>query len=107
MSLGRIPLARKAVQFTQALGLVIAVATGGGAWADDQAGGVPAVGLALPPIPNPNAEAKTPAEMKAYTETLPGTEVTFDMVAIPGASSNWGAPRARRAATPTKARSSN
>ena len=57
MSLGRIPLARKAVQLTQALGLVIAVATGGGAWADDQAGGVPAVGLALPPVPNPAAEA--------------------------------------------------
>jgi len=100
MSLGRIPLARKAVQFTQALGLVIAVATGGGAWADDQAGGVPAVGLALPPIPNPNAEAKTPAEMKAYTETLPGTEVTFDMVAIPGGEFELGSPESETGRNP-------
>ncbi|MFM8217510.1 MAG: hypothetical protein ACKOJF_01155, partial [Planctomycetaceae bacterium] len=79
-------MARKVVQIAQALGLVIAVVTGAGAAAraDDQSKGVPAVGLTLPPVPNPSAEAKTQAEMKAYTETLPGTEVTFDMVAIPG-----------------------
>ena len=100
MSLGRIPLARKAVQLTQALGLVIAVATGGGAWADDQAGGVPAVGLALPPVPNPAAEAKTAAEMKAYTETLPGTEVTFDMVAIPGGEFELGSPESETGRNP-------
>lgn len=32
------------------------------------------------------------SELKAYTETIPGTEVTFDMVAIPGGTFTMGSP---------------
>ena len=42
------------------------------------------VSVAPPVVPNPEAEAKTPAEMKPYTEKITGTEVTFDLVPIPG-----------------------
>lgn len=38
----------------------------------------------LKEIDTPNAAAKTEADMKEYTETLPGTEITFDMVPIKG-----------------------
>ncbi len=35
----------------------------------------------------PNADAKTAAEMKPYTDVIANTEVVFDMVPIPAASS--------------------
>ena len=40
----------------------------------------------------PNAEAKTEKEMKPYTEVISGTEITFDMVPIPGGTFVMGSP---------------
>src|SRR5262249_1956437 len=34
----------------------------------------------------------TAASMKAYTQTIPGTEVTFDLVPIPGGAFEMGSP---------------
>ena len=50
------------------------------------------VSVAPPVVPNPQAEAKTAAEMKVYTEKITGTEVTFDMVPIPGGEYLMGSP---------------
>jgi len=47
---------------------------------------------APPVVAIPEAEAKTAAEMKPYTEKLTGTEVTFDMVPIPGGEYVMGSP---------------
>ncbi len=41
---------------------------------------------------NPAAEAKTAKEMKGYKEAIPGTEVSFDLVAIPGGEFLLGSP---------------
>ena len=38
----------------------------------------------LPQVAVPNASAAAEADMKAYTETIPGTDVKFDMVPIKG-----------------------
>jgi len=43
-------------------------------------------------VPNPAAEAKTQADMKKYTEALAGTDVSFDMVPIPGGEYLMGSP---------------
>jgi formylglycine-generating enzyme required for sulfatase activity len=43
-------------------------------------------------VPNPDAQAKTQAEMKKYTESLAGTDVSFDMVPIPGGEFVMGSP---------------
>jgi len=43
-------------------------------------------------VPNPNAEAKTHADMKKYTEALAGADVSFDMVPIPGGEYLMGSP---------------
>ena len=43
--------------------------------------------LAAPQEPPPSA-----ASMKAYTETIPGTDIKFDMVPIPGGTFEMGAP---------------
>ncbi len=40
----------------------------------------------------PAARAASPAEMKRYTEQIPGTGVTFDMVPIPGGRFRMGSP---------------
>lgn len=45
-----------------------------------------------PAVVNPAAEAKSQAEMKKYTEVIVGTEVTFDMVPIPGGEFLMGSP---------------
>ena len=37
-------------------------------------------------------EAVRPAEMKAYVETIPGTDLKFDMVPIPGGTFVMGSP---------------
>ena len=39
-----------------------------------------------------NADAKTPAEMKPYTDVVANTDVTFDMVPIPGGKFVMGSP---------------
>lgn len=54
--------------------------------ADAPAGKLPAA------VPNPNAEAKTAADMKKYTEVLAGADVSFDMVPIPGGEYLMGSP---------------
>ena len=41
--------------------------------------------------PVADADAKTEADMKAYTEQITGTDVTFDMVPIPGGTFLMGA----------------
>jgi formylglycine-generating enzyme required for sulfatase activity len=71
------------------------------AWAADQAPApngepemtdLPAVKWLPKPFPVPNADAKTEAEMKDYAETLPSTDVKFDMVAIKGGTFKMGSP---------------
>ena len=52
---------------------------------------VPAI-AAPAAVPNPDAQAKTQADMKKYTETLGGTDVAFDMVPIPGGEYMMGSP---------------
>jgi formylglycine-generating enzyme required for sulfatase activity len=47
---------------------------------------------APPVVDVPNAKAASDAEMKKYTEVLTGTEVTFDMVPIPGGEFEMGSP---------------
>ncbi|MEN6498751.1 MAG: formylglycine-generating enzyme family protein [Thermoguttaceae bacterium] len=44
------------------------------------------------PAPAENADAKTEAEMKAYTEALPGTDLKFGMAPIPGGKFLMGSP---------------
>ena len=53
---------------------------------------LPAVKWMPKPFPVPNAEAKTEAEMKDYAETLPSTDVKFDMVPIKGGKFKMGSP---------------
>jgi formylglycine-generating enzyme required for sulfatase activity len=48
--------------------------------------------LPQPPPGNPAAEAKNQKGMKAYTEKIPGTDVSFGMVPIPGGSLKMGSP---------------
>ncbi len=47
---------------------------------------------AIIPSANPDAEAKTSAEMKKYSETLVGADVSFDMLPIPGGEFMMGSP---------------
>ena len=42
--------------------------------------------------PVPDASAATEAEMKPYTEEIPGTGLKFDMVPIPGGTFLMGSP---------------
>ncbi len=44
------------------------------------------------PTENPDSVAETEAEMKPYTETIPATDATFDMVPIPGGKFTMGSP---------------
>ena len=44
------------------------------------------------PIPNPEAEAAEPSDMKPYTEPIPQTDVKFDMAPIPGGKFMMGSP---------------
>jgi formylglycine-generating enzyme required for sulfatase activity len=52
-----------------------------------------AVGLALS-LGALGRAADPPPEMKPYTETIPGTSVTFDMVPLPGGTFRMGSPAA-------------
>jgi formylglycine-generating enzyme required for sulfatase activity len=53
-----------------------------------------AVARAAPAEPpqNPETEAKAEQEMKPYTQQIPGTEVKFEMVPIPGGVFTMGSP---------------
>jgi formylglycine-generating enzyme required for sulfatase activity len=56
---------------------------------------------AAPPVVEiPEAAAKTAADMKPYTEKLTGTEITFDMVPIPGGEFVMGSPDAEAGRNP-------
>jgi len=44
------------------------------------------------PLPLADSEAATEEEMKPYTETIPGTEVTFRMIPIRGGTFTMGSP---------------
>ncbi|MCL2005689.1 MAG: formylglycine-generating enzyme family protein [Planctomycetaceae bacterium] len=44
------------------------------------------------PAPLPDSVAATEAEMKSYTETIPGTNITFTMVPIKGGKFTMGSP---------------
>ncbi|MBN1853300.1 MAG: SUMF1/EgtB/PvdO family nonheme iron enzyme, partial [Pirellulales bacterium] len=46
----------------------------------------------LDPVKIPESEAKTEAEMKKYNEKIPGTDVAFDMLPIPGGVFQMGSP---------------
>jgi formylglycine-generating enzyme required for sulfatase activity len=46
------------------------------------------------------AEAKTEKEMKAYTQKISGTDVTFDMVPIPGGEFLMGSPESEKKRKP-------
>ncbi|HBO42777.1 MAG TPA: sulfatase-modifying factor protein [Planctomycetaceae bacterium] len=53
---------------------------------------VPAVKWLPSPRPVKDVDAKESADMKPYTEEIVGTEVTFDMVPIPGGQFTMGSP---------------
>ncbi len=69
------------------LGLSLAVLSLGGSL---PAGERP--GDKLPPVPVPNAVAKTPEEMKPYTEVIPGTNIKFEMIPVRGGKFLMGSP---------------
>lgn len=50
------------------------------------------VATAPPAVPAANSDAKTEKEMKRYTEALVGTDVTFEMLPIPGGEFQMGSP---------------
>ena len=52
----------------------------------------PAVEWMLEPYPVEGADAADADSMEDYTEVIPGTEVTFEMVAIPGGTFVMGSP---------------
>jgi formylglycine-generating enzyme required for sulfatase activity len=52
------------------------------------------------PLPIPNADAQTQAEMKPYTEVISGTNVTFDMVPIRGGRFLQGSPETEESRRP-------
>jgi formylglycine-generating enzyme required for sulfatase activity len=52
----------------------------------------PTVNWLPKPVANPTAEAKDQAEMKPYTEAVPGTDVKFEMKPIPGGTFTMGSP---------------
>ena len=53
---------------------------------------IPAPAWMLPPWPNPDSKADTPAEMKPYVEKIPGTNVSFVMIPVPGGRFRMGSP---------------
>jgi len=48
--------------------------------------------IKAPAVEVPNADAKTPEEMKPYAEVIVNGDVTFDMVPIPGGKFTMGSP---------------
>jgi len=52
-----------------------------------------------------NLREKAPADMKAYTNNIPGTAVTYSMMPIPAGEFLMGSPEAEKGRKPTKARS--
>jgi formylglycine-generating enzyme required for sulfatase activity len=46
----------------------------------------------VPPVPNPDSEADSAEAMKKYRELIPGTDVSFEMLPIPGGTFVMGSP---------------
>jgi formylglycine-generating enzyme required for sulfatase activity len=64
-----------------------------------------AFGLTSNPQGAPTSQAaedqvKTPADLKTYTETIPGSKVMFDMMPIPGGTYTMGSPSAETGRSP-------
>ena len=54
-----------------------------------------------PPVaPNPDAEAHSAAEMKRYVERIPGSDVSFAMLPIPGGRFTLGSPAGEKERKP-------
>jgi len=51
-----------------------------------------------PALAAPDSAAETAADMKRYRDTIAGTEVSFDMLPIPGGTFEMGAPRGEQGA---------
>ncbi len=93
-------MSRKGWRGWLTLGFVIGSLVVAYAWAgaEEAASGKPDPALEpvikwLPePYPVPDADAKTEAEMKPYTEVIVGTDIKFDMVPIPGGRFIMGSP---------------
>lgn len=92
--------------FVIALVVGIGVLIGSSSWAEQGAAGKvdPAeefVTKWLPePYPVPNADAKTEADMKPYTEVIVGTDIKFDMLPIPGGKFIMGSPESEEGRKP-------
>ena len=56
--------------------------------------------IANDPTKVPGATAATAAEMKPYTDIIPGTQATFDMVPIPGGTFLMGSPESEEGRKP-------
>ncbi len=97
MCIGRLVRTRRAVVVSAAACVAIAtwLAFAPGAPAQDAAADptlAPPVEWMLEPVEAGDSAATTPEEMKPYTETIPGTDVTFEMVPIPGGTFVIGSP---------------
>ena len=64
----------------QAIGVCVLAAAGAAAW------------LTAGPAAGPARAANAPAKIESYKEAIPGSEVSFDMVAIPGGTFEMGSP---------------
>jgi formylglycine-generating enzyme required for sulfatase activity len=60
----------------------------------------PTVKWLPPPVPAPNADARTETEMKPYTETIGLEKVKFDMVPIRGGKFRMGSPASEKGRKP-------
>ena len=79
------------IGWTVVVAAMVAWAFSGSAWAaEPEISDIPAVKWMLKPRPAPNADAKSEAEMKAYTEDLGAADVKFDMVPIKGGKFKYG-----------------
>jgi formylglycine-generating enzyme required for sulfatase activity len=58
--------------------------------------GLLGVGLAVVLRPPEEARARAPLPLRCYTETIPGTKVTFEMVPIPGGKFLMGSPEGEK-----------
>ena len=61
---------------------------------------IPAVNWMPKPYPAPNADAKTEAQMKPYTEVLVNADVKFDLVPIKGGTFKLGSPATEKGHQP-------
>lgn len=88
------------IGWTVVVAAMVAWAFSGSAWAaEPEISDIPAVKWMLKPRPAPNSDAKSEAEMKAYTEDLGAADVKFDMVPIKGGKFKMGCPGKEKGCT--------